>query len=57
MTVTGRTLRMIIAAVSPATDEARGLICELDTEIAALYPGSTIQGIDAAQFEDPAALS
>jgi putative acetyltransferase len=52
MTVTGRTLRMIIAAVSPATDEARGLICELDTEIAALYPGSTIQGIDAAEFEE-----
>ena len=36
----------MIIAVSPATDEAR----ELDTEIAALYPGLPINGIDAAEF-------
>ena len=42
---------MRIAAVSPANEEARELICELDTEIAALYPGTPIKGIDAAEFE------
>jgi putative acetyltransferase len=42
---------MMIVAVSPATDEARELICELDAEIAARYPGLPINGIDAAKFE------
>src|SRR5438105_4175433 len=40
-----------IVAVSPAAEEACGLIRELDTEIAALYPGSPINGIDVAEFE------
>ena len=42
---------MTIVAVSPATDEALGLIGELDAEIAALYPGTPIKGIDVAEFE------
>ena len=42
---------MTIAAISPASDEARSLIRELDTEIAALYPGSPINGIDEDGFE------
>ena len=42
---------MKIVAVSPAADEARALIHELDAEIAALYPGFPINGIDAAAFE------
>jgi putative acetyltransferase len=42
---------MTIAAVSPASDEARSLMRELDTEIAALYPGSPISGIDENEFE------
>jgi putative acetyltransferase len=42
---------MKILPVSPATEEARELIRELDAEIAALYPESTIKGIDAAHFE------
>ena len=42
---------MMITAVSPATDEARGLIRELDAEIAKLYPESTIDGIDVDDFE------
>src|SRR5713101_1463029 len=41
----------MIVAVSPATDEARELIRELDMDIAALYPGLPINGIDAAEFE------
>jgi len=41
----------MIVAVSPATDEARELIRELDQDIAALYPGMPINGIDAAEFE------
>ncbi len=41
----------MIVAVSPATDEARELIRELDMDIAALYPGMPINGIDAAEFE------
>ena len=41
----------MIVAVSPATEEARELIRELDTEIAARYPGLRINGIDAAKFE------
>ena len=43
---------MTIAAVSPATDEARELICELDAEIAALYPGLPFDGIEVAEFEN-----
>ncbi|HUL52490.1 MAG TPA: GNAT family N-acetyltransferase [Opitutaceae bacterium] len=42
---------MTIAAVSPGTAEARELIRELDGEIAALYPGLPINGIDVAEFE------
>jgi hypothetical protein len=42
---------MMIVAVSPATDEARELIRELDLDIATLYPGLPINGIDAAEFE------
>ena len=41
----------MIVAVSPATDEARELIRELDLDIAVLYPGLPINGIDAAEFE------
>ena len=41
--------RTMIVAVSPAIDEARDLIRELDTEIAALYPGLPINGIDVAE--------
>ena len=40
-----------IFAVSPATEDARALIRELDGEIAALYPGLPINGIDVADFE------
>lgn len=43
--------KMRIVAVSPASGEARELIRELDMEIAALYPGLPINGIDAAEFE------
>src|SRR5438046_999884 len=42
---------MMIKPASPGTDEARVLIRELDTEIAALYPGYPINGIDVAEFE------
>lgn len=42
---------MIIEVVSPAVEEARELFRELDLEIAALYPGSTVDGIDAEEFE------
>jgi putative acetyltransferase len=42
---------MVIQAISPDTDEARALAGELDTEIATLYPGAAIEGIDAAEFE------
>jgi putative acetyltransferase len=38
-------------SVSPASDEAQQLIRELDAEIAALYPGTPIDGIDVTQFE------
>ena len=41
----------MIVAVHPATDEARELIRELDAELAALYPGLPINGIDEAEFE------
>lgn len=41
----------MIVAVSPAIEEARELIRELDTEIATLYPGLPINGIDVAEFE------
>lgn len=41
----------MIVAVSPAIEEARELIRELDTEIATLYPGLPVNGIDAAEFE------
>jgi putative acetyltransferase len=41
----------MIVAVSPAADEARVLIRELDTELAVLYPGFPINGIDVAEFE------
>jgi GNAT superfamily N-acetyltransferase len=42
---------MVIAAVSPETEDARALMNELDAEIAALYPKSPIDGIDAAAFQ------
>lgn len=42
---------MIIDVVSPRVEEARELIRELDLEIAALYPDSTIDGIDVEEFE------
>jgi len=42
---------MKITAISPAADAARALILELDLDIAALYPGLPINGIDAAEFE------
>ena len=42
---------MTIVAVSPAAEEARALMHELDTEIAALYPDSPISGIDEVEFE------
>jgi putative acetyltransferase len=42
---------LTIHPVSPGCEEARALIEELDTEIAALYPESTINGIDVAEFE------
>lgn len=44
-------LRSMIEAVSPANEEARELIRELDTEIASLYPGLPINGLDVAEFE------
>jgi len=37
--------------VSPGCQEARVLIEALDTEIAALYPETTIVGIDVTEFE------
>jgi GNAT superfamily N-acetyltransferase len=49
--MTERNERMKIVPVSPATEEARELILQLDAEIAALYPESTITGIDVAEFE------
>lgn len=42
---------MTILAISPADEDSRELIRELDTQITALYPGSPINGIDAAEFE------
>ena len=42
----------MIVVVSSAADEAWALIRELDAEIAALYPGLPINGIDAAAFEE-----
>jgi len=42
---------MIITPVDPASPEAAALILELDLDIAARYPGSPINGIDAANFE------
>lgn len=44
-------IEKMIVAVSPGSEEARALIRELDTEIAALYPGLPINGIDVAEFE------
>jgi len=41
----------MIIGVSPANEEARELIRELDTEIATLYPGLPINGIEVAEFE------
>jgi len=41
----------MIVAVSPALKEARELIRELDSELAALYPGLRVSGIDLAEFE------
>jgi GNAT superfamily N-acetyltransferase len=41
---------MIIKPVSPADEIARALIGELDTELAAAYPGLPINGIDAGEF-------
>src|SRR5262245_60610913 len=42
---------MVIVHVSPTDEKARALMQELDAEIAALYPGSLIMGIDEAEFE------
>jgi GNAT superfamily N-acetyltransferase len=41
----------VIIAISPSDEEACALMHELDEEIAALYPGSVISGIDEAEFE------
>jgi len=41
----------VILAISPSDEKARALMHELDEEIAALYPGSVIGGIDEAEFE------
>lgn len=41
----------VILAISPKDEQARALMQELDAEIAALYPGSVISGIDEAEFE------
>lgn len=41
----------MIKRASPAIDEASELIRELDVEIASLYPGLPINGIDVAEFE------
>jgi GNAT superfamily N-acetyltransferase len=41
----------VIITISPSDEEARALMQELDAEIAALYPGSVISGIDEAEFE------
>ena len=43
---------MVIVPVSPTQENARMLMLELDAEIAALYPGSPIMGIDEAEFEE-----
>ena len=48
---------LTIEAVSPATDEAQELIRELNMEIAALYPGLPIDGIDVAEFESAGGYS
>jgi putative acetyltransferase len=42
---------MVITPVSPTDEKARVLMLELDAEIAALYPGSIIMGIDEMEFE------
>jgi putative acetyltransferase len=41
---------MQFVAASPASADARQLIHELDLDIAALYPGLPINGIDAVEF-------
>jgi GNAT superfamily N-acetyltransferase len=46
-----QTSASVIIAISPSDEEARSLMHELDAEIAALYPGSVISGIDEAEFE------
>jgi putative acetyltransferase len=48
---TDRPARITITSVSPGSDEAQRLIRELDTEIASLYPGTPIDGIDVTEFE------
>lgn len=40
----------MIEATSPASEDARALIRELDLDIAARYPGLPVNGIDAAEF-------
>ena len=40
-----------IFAISPKDEQARALMQQLDAEIAALYPGSVISGIDEIEFE------
>lgn len=44
-------MEVTIVAVSPGVPEARELIRQLDLEIAALYPGLPINGIDADEFD------
>lgn len=44
-------MNTMIVAVSPAHEQAQELIRELDAELASLYPGFPINGIDAAEFE------
>jgi len=41
----------MIVAISPALEEALELIRELDSEIATLYPGLRVNGIDVVEFE------
>ena len=40
-----------LCAVSPSTLAAVALIAELDAELAAVYPGYPVNGIDAAAFD------
>jgi putative acetyltransferase len=47
----GETGSITLELVSPSHADAHRLICELDSEIAALYPDSPINGINAIEFD------